>query len=66
MNKHMDIIVANDVTQAGAGFGHDTNIIKILDRSGGQWELPMMDKMTAADRILDRIREIMDRRKNPA
>ena len=29
--KNLDLIVANDVTQAGAGFGVDTNIVKILD-----------------------------------
>ncbi|MEI8173491.1 MAG: bifunctional phosphopantothenoylcysteine decarboxylase/phosphopantothenate--cysteine ligase CoaBC, partial [Deltaproteobacteria bacterium] len=58
-DKNMDLIVANDVTQAGAGFGYDTNIIKILDRNGGQVELPMMDKIAAADRILDRVKDII-------
>ena len=60
IDKNMDLIVANDVTQAGAGFGYDTNIIKILDRNGGQVELPMMDKIAAADRILDRVKDIID------
>ncbi|MCX5853530.1 MAG: bifunctional phosphopantothenoylcysteine decarboxylase/phosphopantothenate--cysteine ligase CoaBC [Deltaproteobacteria bacterium] len=59
IDKNMDLIVANDVTQAGAGFGYDTNIIKILDRNGGQVELPMMDKIAAADRILDRVKDII-------
>ena len=59
----MDLIVANDVTQEGAGFTCDTNIIKILDRDGGQLDLPLMDKMDAAERILDRIGEIIIRRK---
>ena len=59
VDKNMDLIVANDVTQAGAGFGYDTNIIKILDRNGGQVELPMMDKIAAADRILDRVKDII-------
>lgn len=63
VDKNMDLIVANDVTQVGAGFGYDTNIIRILDRDGGQQELPMMDKMEAADRILDRIRDIIIARK---
>jgi len=63
VDKNMDLIVANDVTQVGAGFGYDTNIIRILDREGGQQELPMMDKMEAADRILDRIRDIIIARK---
>lgn len=57
--KNMDLIIANDVTQEGAGFAYDTNIIKIIDRDGGQMELPMMDKMSAAERILGRIKEII-------
>lgn len=32
--KHLDFIVANDVSQAGAGFGTDTNIVTIIDRDG--------------------------------
>ena len=48
------------MTQEGAGFASDTNIINILDRDGGQIELPMMDKITAAERILDRIKEIIN------
>jgi phosphopantothenoylcysteine decarboxylase/phosphopantothenate--cysteine ligase len=63
VEKNMDLIVANDVTQVGAGFGHDTNIIRILDREGGQMELPMMEKTVAADRILDRIRELVTEKK---
>lgn len=53
--KNMDMIIANDLTQEGAGFQADTNIIKILDRDGGMEELPLMDKGDVADRILDRI-----------
>ena len=56
--KNMDLIIANDLTQAGAGFQTDTNIIKILDRDGGIEELPIMDKTEAADHILDRIRDL--------
>ena len=54
--KNMDLIVANDVTQDGAGFRTDTNIVKILDREGGVEELPILDKIEVADRILDRIK----------
>jgi len=54
----MDMIVANDLTQEGAGFQTDTNIIKILDRDGGIEALPIMDKGDAANRILDRIRDM--------
>lgn len=53
--KNLDLIVANDVTLPGAGFKADTNIVKILDRSGKVEELPLMTKEDLADRILDRI-----------
>lgn len=53
--KNLDLIVANDITRAGAGFGVDTNIVKILSRDGEVEELPLMAKETLADAILDRI-----------
>lgn len=56
LGKNMDLIVANDLHQAGAGFQGDTNIIKILDPQGGIEEVPLMDKMDIADRILDRVK----------
>ena len=53
--KNLDLIVANDVTLPGAGFGVDTNIVKIIDREGKVEELPLMAKEDLAGRILDRI-----------
>lgn len=64
--KNMDLIVANDVKQKDAGFQSDTNIVKILDRDGGIEELPVMDKMDVADRILDRVKMIITRRRKVA
>jgi len=64
--KNMDLIVANDVKQKDAGFQSDTNIVKILDRDGGIEELPVMDKMDVADRILDRAKMIITRRRKVA
>jgi phosphopantothenoylcysteine decarboxylase/phosphopantothenate--cysteine ligase len=61
--KNMDLIVANDVKQKDAGFQSDTNIVKILDRDGGIEELPLMDKIDVADRILDRAKMIIARRR---
>ena len=61
--KNMDLIVANDITQPGAGFAAETNIVKILDREGGSLDLPLMDKMDVANRILDRVAELAARRK---
>lgn len=53
--KNLDFIVANDVTMEGAGFGTDTNIIKILRANGSLEELPLMSKLSAAHRIMDEI-----------
>ena len=64
--KNMDLVVANDITQPGAGFQSETNIVKILDRDGGAEDLPIMDKMEVASRILDRILELLGKKKGAA
>jgi len=53
--KNLDMIVANDVTQEGAGFGTDTNIIKIIKRDGNILDFPIMSKEEAGNRILDEV-----------
>ncbi len=53
--KNLDIIVANDVTQPGAGFGTDTNIVKILDARGRVRKLPLLSKDEVANIILDQV-----------
>lgn len=53
--KGVDLLVANDVTAAGAGFGSDTNRVILLDRRGQTEELPLLSKRDVADRILDRL-----------
>ena len=53
--KNLDFIVANDLTQAGSGFGWDTNQVKIIDRRGNITELPSLTKEQVAERVLDRI-----------
>lgn len=55
-SKNLDMIVANDVTMEGAGFGTDTNIIKMIKRDGTVIDLPLMSKLEAAHRILDEVR----------
>jgi phosphopantothenoylcysteine decarboxylase/phosphopantothenate--cysteine ligase len=60
--KGLDLIVANDVTRPGAGFGTDTNIVSIIDGQGGVEELPKMSKERVAGKILDRILEIKKKR----
>jgi phosphopantothenoylcysteine decarboxylase / phosphopantothenate---cysteine ligase len=56
--KNLDLIVANDVSQEGAGFNVDTNIAKLLFRDGRVEELPIMGKDQLAGIILDRVAEL--------
>ena len=58
LKKGMDFIVANDVTEPGAGFQVDTNVVWILDREGREEKLPLMDKMDVAGAILDRVKQV--------
>ena len=51
--KNLDLIVANDVTAEGAGFGVDTNIVTLITREGAN-PLPKMSKREVADQILDK------------
>ena len=49
------MIVANDVTQEGAGFAHDTNIVTLIDRSERMETLPIMSKDEVAHVVYDRL-----------
>jgi phosphopantothenoylcysteine decarboxylase/phosphopantothenate--cysteine ligase len=60
--KKLDLIVANDVTQPGAGFGVDTNIVKILDAHGKVRKLPLMSKDEVADIILDQVVKLVKKK----
>ncbi len=59
-SKQLDLIAANDITAAGSGFGSDTNRVVLLDREGGEEELPLMTKYDVAWRILDRVKRLME------
>ena len=59
--KNLDLIVANDVTQAGGGFDGDTNIATIVDRSGASDSLSLMTKDELADRIYDHLLALKDK-----
>ncbi len=61
-DKGVDLLVANDVTEAGSGFGTDTNRVTILDRAGTSDALPLLPKREVADRILDRVARALDAR----
>lgn len=51
--KNLDFLVANDVTQEGAGFGTDTNIVSLIHSDGSTVSLPIMKKRDLAGIILD-------------
>ena len=51
--KRLDLIVANDVTAPGAGFGSDTNVVQLIDAGGEAQALPVLPKEEVAGRILD-------------
>jgi phosphopantothenoylcysteine decarboxylase/phosphopantothenate--cysteine ligase len=53
--KGIDLLVANDVSRSGIGFEADDNQVVLLDRWGGEVELPKMAKVAVADAILNRV-----------
>jgi phosphopantothenoylcysteine decarboxylase / phosphopantothenate---cysteine ligase len=55
--KGMDLVVANDVSRAGAGFDGETNAALLIDAEG-EVEIPLVSKRQLADRILDRVAEL--------
>lgn len=59
--KNLDMIVANNLKTAGAGFGTDTNVVTILTKDS-QLELEKMSKEQVADRLLDEIAVRMNQR----
>lgn len=59
--KNLDFIVANDVSEADAGFGVETNRIKLIDRSGRMTPYPLMSKKELAGIILDHVAEVLEK-----
>jgi phosphopantothenoylcysteine decarboxylase/phosphopantothenate--cysteine ligase len=64
VSKRCDVIIANDVTEPGAGFGTDTNRVTIVD-ARGVTELPAGTKAEVAHRILDRVIAVQPARLHP-
>jgi phosphopantothenoylcysteine decarboxylase/phosphopantothenate--cysteine ligase len=60
--KGVDLLVANDVSEAGSGFGTDTNRVTILAATGPAQELPLLPKAAVADLLLDRVARALDDR----
>ncbi len=57
--KSLDLIVANDITDADSGFGTDTNRVVLIDRELRVEELPLLTKYEVSHRILDKIRDLL-------
>mgnify|MGYP006171070441 CR=1 FL=1 len=56
--KHVDLVVANDVARAGAGFDGDTNAVTIVSADGAE-EVPLQSKTAIAGVILDRVEGLL-------
>ena len=57
--KHLDLIVANDVSAPDSGFSVDTNQVTLLHRSGQVESLPLLSKEEVADQVLDRVAALL-------
>ena len=55
--KHLDLIAANNLKEAGAGFQVDTNVLTLI-RADGERKLPLMSKYGAAQALLDELLSI--------
>ncbi|MEP6832106.1 MAG: bifunctional phosphopantothenoylcysteine decarboxylase/phosphopantothenate--cysteine ligase CoaBC [Gemmatimonas sp.] len=58
--KALDLVVVNDATEAGAGFGHDTNRVTFVDRAGEPHALPLLSKRAVAEAIIDRVEVLLN------
>jgi len=60
--KNLDLVVANDLTRDGAGFGHPTNVVVLVSPDGSARELPLLSKEDVAGHILDRVAGLLETR----
>ncbi len=61
--KNLDLIVANDVSKEGIGFGSDNNEVAIIDKSGNVRQVPVLSKDEIAHIILDATKKVLKKRK---
>ena len=61
--KHLDLIVANDVSKSGIGFGADDNEVTIIDAAGGAVHVPKLSKDEIAQIILDEALKVAKKKK---
>ena len=59
--KKLDLIVANDITVTGSGFGADSNQVTIIDREGRIDSLPLLPKQEVADKVLDKVAKLLSK-----
>jgi phosphopantothenoylcysteine decarboxylase / phosphopantothenate---cysteine ligase len=57
--KNLDLIVANDVNRPDSGFQADTNEVTLIPRDGDSLPLPLLSKEAVADKILDKVAELL-------
>jgi len=60
--KKLDLIVANDVTAKGSGFGTDSNRVTIIGKDGKAKSLPLLHKKEVADKVLDKVAKLLTER----
>ncbi|MEM5788305.1 MAG: bifunctional phosphopantothenoylcysteine decarboxylase/phosphopantothenate--cysteine ligase CoaBC [Syntrophobacteraceae bacterium] len=60
VRKNIDLIVANDLTKKGSGFGTDTNEVAILGRNGDVTNLPPLTKENVAAEVWSRVESILN------
>ena len=63
--KKLDLIVANDVSAADAGFSVDTNRVTLLYPDGSQEQLPLTTKSEVAETVIARLSQIFNHREIP-
>ncbi|WP_110112885.1 bifunctional phosphopantothenoylcysteine decarboxylase/phosphopantothenate--cysteine ligase CoaBC [Bacillus sp. CGMCC 1.16541] len=57
--KNLDMIVANNVTEEGAGFGVDTNVVTFYKRTGEKKQFPLLTKHEVAKNVLHEVKLMM-------
>jgi phosphopantothenoylcysteine decarboxylase / phosphopantothenate---cysteine ligase len=61
IRKNLDMVVGNDVSKEGSGFGSDTNEIIMIKKDGSKRPLPILSKEKAANEILEEVMDMMKR-----
>jgi phosphopantothenoylcysteine decarboxylase/phosphopantothenate--cysteine ligase len=65
VGKRLDLIVANDVSREGSGFGGEINAATLIDAAGGALEVSQTSKRALAERIWDRVAELRGKHAPP-